>query len=151
MKIDKSHLKMGIWYEDKDGNVIPHNGAVLPPENAYTYHSCFPLELSEDIYLVRDEDGNLIDKPFSDRKLLTGHTHIGGGNSDVIMAMVNSGDYSLPEAIAVFGFSCERCMNVLAYKYLNGADGYPEHSEQWNSCNTECDFCKDEDNNESID
>ena len=37
MKIDKSHLKMGIWYEDKDGNVIPHNDAVSPPENATNF------------------------------------------------------------------------------------------------------------------
>lgn len=144
MKIDKSHLKMGIWYEDKDGNVIPHNDAVSPPENAYTYHTCFPLELCEDVYLIRNDDGNIINKPISDRKLISFHSHIGGGNSDVIMAMVNSGDYTLPEAISVFGFACERCMNVLTYKYLNGKDGYPEHSEQWDACNTKCYFCEDE-------
>lgn len=38
--------------------------------------------------------------------------------------------------------ACERCMNVLAYKYLNGADGYEEYSDEWKKCNTECDFCK---------
>ena len=72
------------------------------------------------------------------------NTSIGGGNQDVIMAMVNSGDYTLPEALVVFASACERCMNVLAYKYLNGADGYAEHSEEWEKCNTKCDFCVDE-------
>lgn len=151
MNIDKSRLRMGIWYEDKDGNFIPHNDEVLPPENAHTYHSCFPLELCENVYLVRDDDGNIVNESFSDRKLITYHTHIGGGNSDVILAMVNSGDYSLPEAIAIFGSACERCMNVLTYKYLDGADGYPEHSEPWDACNTVCYFCKGEDSNGHID
>lgn len=67
-----------------------------------------------------------------------------GGGQDVILAMVNSGDYTLEEAISVYSSACERCMNVLAYKYTNGADGYAEHSEEWEKCNTECDFCKNE-------
>lgn len=58
------------------------------------------------------------------------------------MAMVNSGDYTLQEALVVFSTACERCMNVLTYKYLNGADGYEEYSDEWEKCNTECDFCK---------
>ena len=69
---------------------------------------------------------------------------IGGGNQEVIMAMVNSGDYALEEALVVYSSACERCMNVLAYKYLNGKDGYPEHSEEWEKCNTVCDFCRGE-------
>ena len=69
---------------------------------------------------------------------------IGGGNEDVVLAMANSGDYSLSEAIAVFGNACERYMNVLAYKYLNGADGYPEYSEEWKKANIVCDFCREE-------
>ena len=144
MKIDKSRLKMGTWYEDKDGNVIPYEYGAELPENAYTKHRCFPLELHEDIYMVRDKDGNIVDSSRSNEKLITLCTHIGGGNSDVIVAMVNSGDYTLPEAISVYGSACERCANVLIYKYLNGKDGYPEHSEQWEACNTECYFCKDE-------
>lgn len=74
--------------------------------------------------------------------LIDFHTSIGGGNQDVIMAMVNSGDYTLQEALVVFSTACERCMNVLTYKYLNGADGYEEYSDEWKKCNTECDFCK---------
>lgn len=76
--------------------------------------------------------------------LIDFHTSIGGGNEDVILAMANSGDYSLSEALVVWANACERCMNVLAYKYLDGKGGYPEHSEEWEKCNTVCDFCRDE-------
>ena len=37
---------------------------------------------------------------------------------------------------------CERCGNVLLYKYLNGKDGYEEYSQEWEKANTECDFCR---------
>lgn len=143
MNIDKNKLKNGLWYEGKNGEFIPHDGKYEPPENAYTYHVCFPMELTEEIYIIRDDNGNIVDKPIGDRRLMTAHTHIGGGNSDVIIAMVQSGDYTLSEALAVFGNACERCMNALCYKYLNGKEGYPEHSEQWKRCNTVCDFCRD--------
>ena len=67
-----------------------------------------------------------------------------GGGQDCIVAMVNSGDFTLEQAIWVYANSCERCMNALAYKYLDGKDGYPEYSEEWKKCNTVCDFCRDE-------
>lgn len=60
----------------------------------------------------------------------------------MILAMTNSGEYTLPEAIAVSEEACERCSNVLAYNYLNGEDGYVEGSEEWLKCNTECRFCR---------
>lgn len=65
-----------------------------------------------------------------------------GGMSDVIVAMVNSGDYTLEQAIWICAKSCERCMNVLSDKYC-GKDGYAEYSEEWRKCNTVCEFCKD--------
>lgn len=57
--------------------------------------------------------------------------------------MVNSGDYTLEQAIWVFANSCERCMNTLLYKYLDGSDGYSEFSDEWKKANTVCDFCRD--------
>ena len=63
---------------------------------------------------------------------------------DCIVAMVNSGDFTLEQAIYVYANSCERCMNVLAYKYLDGKDGYEEYSEEWEKANTVCDFCRKE-------
>lgn len=62
--------------------------------------------------------------------------------SDVIVAMVNSGDYTLEQAIWICAKSCERCMNVLSDKYCH-RDGYAEFSDEWKKCNTVCDFCKD--------
>lgn len=64
-------------------------------------------------------------------------------NEDLVMAIANSGDYTLREAILIASIACERCMNALAYKYgLN--DGYPEYSEEWKKCGTCCEFCKGE-------
>jgi len=61
---------------------------------------------------------------------------------DLALAIANSGDYSLDEAILISATACSRCMNSLAYDY--GLDwGYEEGSEEWLKSNTECQFCKD--------
>lgn len=189
MNIDKNKLKIGIWYEDKDGNVIPGMDDIPEPimkTGVETYHTCFPLQITEHIFTYhdakkkakckhprkyREKIGGFV-KGFKGRKcnccgseqvrkswqpwgrkwdngtnitpLIDLHTSIGGGNEDVILAMANSGDFTLSEAIIVFANSCERCMNVLAYKYLDGKDGYPEFSEEWEKCNTVCDFCRED-------
>lgn len=54
MEIDKSKLKLGIWYEDENGNLIkPEDDlACEAPEGAITYHSCFPLQITEHVYVV---------------------------------------------------------------------------------------------------
>lgn len=189
MKIDKSKLKIGVWYEDENGNRIESMDKSPEPVTkvgAKTYHSCFPLEITEHLYSCHDlkekekckherkylkKDTGLIKgykgrmcmacgccqtrkwwqlwgRKWDDGASITHiadlNTTIGGGNQEVIMAMVNSGDYALEEALVVYSSACERCMNVLAYKYLNGKDGYPEHSEEWEKCNTVCDFCRGE-------
>lgn len=139
MKISKDTLNRTTWYEDNNGEIIEFGDRV--PEKAevvgLTYHTLFPLEITEHIFVV-DADGNY-------KHLTDCNTNIGKGNEDVIIAMVNSGDYTLSEAIVLWSQSCERCMNVLAYKYLNGKDGYAERSEEWYSaCGTSCRFCSDE-------
>lgn len=78
------------------------------------------------------------------RKMFTGSTHIGRGNTDLIMAMVNSGDYDLQDALLVLARSCERCGNVLTRKYLGGGHGYEEYSADWFICGTSCQFCQDD-------
>ena len=140
MKIDKSKLKMGLWYEDEDGNFIAYSGDTVDhPENVRSYHVSWPLEVREEVWFLND--GKREGKPD-----ITWRTHIGGGNQNVLLAMANSGDYTLSEAIAVWANACERCMNVLAYKYLNGSDGYPEYSDEWKKCHTRCAYCREEDN-----
>ena len=185
MKIDKAKLKMGIWYEDQEGNRIPDSAEEIwnHPANAATYHVQWPLEIREEIrgiYTNKDTCKH----PFKCRKRLkecadyaikcaacgkikysknrlqsifakwsTGpdsydcvsfQTHIGRGNEEIILAMANSGDYTLGEAIIVFATACERCMNVLSYKYTNGKEGYKEFSDEWKKCGTVCDFCRHE-------
>jgi len=61
---------------------------------------------------------------------------------DLALAMANSGDYKLSEAIIILASSCERCMNALGHKY--GVDwGYPEESEEWQKAKTVCDYCSE--------
>ncbi len=60
---------------------------------------------------------------------------------DLVLSLVNSGEYTLSEAIIIGSNCCERCLNVLIYSYVNKKDGYPENSEEWKECNTKCDFC----------
>ena len=76
------------------------------------------------------------------RKAFEGICHYGG--TDVILAMINSGDYNFEEAIIAYSTACERCMNVLAHKYLaDDSDGYEEFSDEWMKANTVCKFCED--------
>ena len=56
--------------------------------------------------------------------------------------MAFSGDFTLEEAIWVFTSACERCMNVLIYRYTQREDGYEEFSDDWKHANTECEFCR---------
>ena len=163
MKINKKDLDRFIWYEDRDGNIIEDDGS-MKKDDELTYHSCFPLEITEYMYSLKWMPETLLQKhlwrikPFRKimekkhkndiqfHEMLRTNTHIGGGNQELIMAMVNSGDYTLNQALMLLANSCERCENVLAYKYLNGKDGYAEYSDEWKKCNTVCAFCKgDED------
>lgn len=73
--------------------------------------------------------------------LITSSTHIGGAE-DLIMKMVNDGDYTLREAIMIVSTACERCINVLYNKY-GFEDGYQEFSDKWYHAGTSCQFCKD--------
>lgn len=66
-----------------------------------------------------------------------------GWSQDLVLAMANSKEYTLGEAIIIAARSCERCMNALAHKYSLDW-GYEEHSEDWEKCGTSCKFCEHE-------
>lgn len=155
MKIDYSKLKKKSWFEDENGNEVEKNNP-----NACFYRYCFPLELHDCIDEYCYHPKNLIvkficskskifykwiskgkEKTF--KRIFTGTTSFGSKwAQDCIVSMVNSGDFTLEQAILVYANSCERCMNSLLYKYLDGKKGYEEFSEEWKRCNTECYFCK---------
>ena len=136
MRIDKSKLKIGLWFTDADGNYIPYNGEVHP-EGAVYAHSCFPLEVREEVYRIR-KDGGYGNKD----KVLTSCTNIPRDSGQLLVAMVNSGDYDLYEAMGILARCCERCLNVIWNKYLPDIDGYAEFSEEWHKANTFCEFCE---------
>lgn len=161
MKIDLSKMKC-YWWEDAEGNILELEGDRLPTEEEMEkypcYHSEFPCQIHHEIahygYHPRGIDRWLIKLPVvgkyvkkrigkTFKDLATIRTTYNSGG-DCIVAMVNSGDYTLKQAIWVYANSCERCMNALCYKYLNGKDGYEEYSEEWHKCNTTCSFCEGE-------
>lgn len=146
MKINLEKLKMHSWFEDDEGNIYPNTSSLDLPKDKkhFTYRSVFPCTYREELheYCVH-ESIDPVNMTFS--RLLSTNTSYGSKTSqECIVAMVNSGDYTLEEAIYVYANACERCMNVLLHKYLNGADGYEEYSDEWNKANTVCDWCKEE-------
>ena len=79
---------------------------------------------------------------YGSRIAFTGTVNIGDEN--IILAMANSGDYTLSEAIIAYSMACERCSNELWYKYTNGKEGYAEGSDEWKKCHTQCKWCETE-------
>lgn len=168
MIINLEKLKMGHWFEDEEGNIYDGTSDTLPKDKDYfTYHRIDPCAYIQEVdtYTCHPEYEhennsfyqamlhfkwfrNLMRKKYKEHRtfkpLFTSHTGFGAKFSqECIVAMVNSGDYTLAEAIYVYANACERCMNVLLYKYLDGKDGYEEFGEEWQKCNTVCDWCKD--------
>ena len=140
MKIDKNKLKVGMWYTDENGETVPWNGEVINPKGAVYAYTCWPLEIRTDVYRIR-EDGHWGSKD----RVFSSSTNLSRDMGRLAVAMVNSGDYDLYEALAVLAEACERCANVLLHKYLpDDEDGYEEFSEDWYKANTVCDFCKGE-------
>ena len=161
MKIDLTKMRFH-WWEDEQGNILEIDSDEVPTEEEREkypfYHSCFPCQIHHNIshydyhpsgiykLLIKlPLIGTHVKKKFGKtfKNLCTINTTYNSG-SDCIVAMVNSGDYTLQQAIWIYANSCERCMNALCYKYLNGTDGYPEHSEEWDKCGTVCQFCEEE-------
>ena len=169
MKVDLTKLKRFSWFEDEDGNIYENSPSLNLPKDKdfFTYHVINPCVYTEtvDAYCCHpqyEHENNpfyqamlhfkwfnkLMRKKYRDhmtfRHMISSNTGFGAKFSqDCIVAMVNSGDYTLAEAIYVYCNSCERCMNVLLHKYLNGADGYEEYSDEWKKCNTVCDWCRE--------
>ena len=139
MKIDKSKLKVGLWFTDENGEVIPCDDNAVCPKGAVYAHSCWPLEIRTDTYQIQ-ENGHYGAKD----RIFTANVNMSRDMGKLAVAMVNSGDYDLYEALAVLAQACERCTNVLLNKYLPEEDGYEEYSEYWYKANTVCDFCKGE-------
>ena len=168
MKINLAMLKKHYWFEDEDGNIYDAQDALPKNKDYFTYHSIFPCTYTHEVdsYTFhpehRHENNSLYQallhfKPFRKivtklhknnktfKRMISMSTSFGNSFSqDCVVAMVNSGEYTLEEAIYVYCNSCERCMNVLLHKYLNGKEGYEEHSEEWEKCGTICEWCKDE-------
>lgn len=131
--IDKKKL-LTLWYEDENGNkYIPSHDETpsdIPIDDFPYQVSQFPTELKTTYLRCYDSRSEEVAE---------------GSQTwpeDLVLAMANSGNYSLSESILIAASSCERCLNALCHKY--GLDnGYPEGSEEWKKCGTVCDFCEE--------
>ena len=56
MNIDKSKLKLGVWYEDTDGNIYRNNDDSVekPRADIVSRHACYPTEINEKIEMYYD-------------------------------------------------------------------------------------------------
>jgi hypothetical protein len=150
MDIDKSKFEY-FYFTDINDNKCEKDD----PNVAY-YHSGFPCMYTETLDSYKYEPRGIHkllyklplinklykNKPKSFRYLATFSTHYDCGE-ETILSMVNSGDYTLGEAIYIYANSCERCANVLENKY-NPEKGYKEYSLDWWMTDTRCDFCREE-------
>jgi hypothetical protein len=161
-----------LWYEDKDGNVIPHVPGESPFHDGNLYQHTRSVSMRHNVLgSVRQKD---VDACSHDVVLATGGwvdgvegrecrgckgtqtRHTGepwpekweggacynvismnsGWDSNVVTAMVRSGDYTAKEAALIAATSCERCWNVLLHYYNedNPAEepdpGYPIGSDE---------------------
>lgn len=125
-----------LWYEDEEGNRLPDRSEAeqmdgsFVPDGSHTQHSQFPTELRHNI-LVMNEDGT------SSSLGSMSSTY----SSDLLTAMIRSGEWDAADAIQVAGQSCERCMNVLYDRY-GLEDGYPFGSDAYWRCGTRCTMCE---------
>lgn len=92
------------------------------------------------------------DQPWPKKWSSNGSRHVmtvnNGWSEDLVLAIANSGDWNLRDAILVVANSCERCMNALAHKY--GLKwGYPEFGDEWKKTGTSCEFCESDSKSKS--
>ena len=162
MNIDLSKCKDAI-YEDSKGNIVSHDS----PDAKYVYINMPCIVRSKNFYKYRPKNSimkllcqnksiyKFISKyimNFNDFDLKPFDLHYDvSWDSDLaqkcIVAMSYNHGYSLIEAIYVWSNSCERCRNVLVYRYLDkkdrGSFGYEEYSPKWFRCPSRCNHCKD--------
>lgn len=146
----KDYEYPNIWYEDSEGNIYKEEAKTLElsvpnVSGEITYHSCFPMDIHENVSLIKDNQFE---------RLFTGTS---GCSRDLVLAMTRpSFKERLKSVFRTFKWMpvadidqamrhasrCERCMNALAYVY--GLDwGYKPFSEEWHKSGTSCKVCKD--------
>lgn len=119
-----------LWYEDEEGNTIPHKEGDVPDKSFYQHFRHVSL-MDE----MNGPDG----------------FHMAGSNGvwwGAVEALIKNKNWDADKAAMTMGIACERCMNALAWwantinKENGERDGYPIFGPEWNKTNTECEFCE---------
>lgn len=183
MTTPKIKVPETLWYEDKDGNVIPHVPGETPFSDKELYQHTRSVAMRHNVLgQVRQAD---VDACSHDETRATGGwidgvegreccgckgtqvrhlpepwpekweggscynvvTMNSGWDSNVVNAMVRSGDYGAKDAALISATCCERCWNVLLYHYhvqreeVGDDHGYPIGSDEEMMCGTSCILC----------
>lgn len=121
MNIDLKKLEKTHWFEDENGNEIASEEVdrlIRPGNKAIFYRHSFPLEIHDyiDEYCYHPKNPIIkflcrksqrfynwisVGKERTFKTILDGRTTYGSGQ-DCIVAMVNSGDFTLKQAILVY-------------------------------------------------
>ena len=137
-----------LYYQDRDGNVLPGNDVGEPPEGArYQVYQNPAALITQYVDLEHRGKGSPV---FA--RAETGYS------PDLVLAMVRPdaaekkaqrdryGSHApaldFRAAVLMAALSCERCGNALAHRY-GLAWGYREHSKEWYRTNTSCERCQD--------
>jgi hypothetical protein len=128
VKVDHSKIPTHWWETENGERWIPPGNELdeTPPAGFIYQHFMFPCQVVHKCYRGKN-------------MILNGYNGYAPG---LAHAIANDDDnaFMLDDAIMVATIACERCMNVLSYKYDLGW-GYPEYSDEWKECGTECVFC----------
>lgn len=148
MKIENCNL-FTLWVEREDGSDKREFGIMadgsqpdVPPPSTHPI-ACvrFPTTVTTE-YFRRRPDGGY----GGDDKIAAG-SQSAPESLVIAMAVGANGQPKrrLRDALVIASHACERCMNTLAH--IHGLDwGYPEGSDDWLRCGTECDMCRDDPN-----
>ena len=126
----KRHMLDMMQFRDKDDKpIFVEENAIGIPENAVAYD--FISTSVTTIHNVKNDEGKWVD-------VLTGNST---WSEDLVVAIFNNTGATLKESIFIASLACEACLNVLADNY-GLSWGYPYNSEEFKSCGTSCNFCK---------
>lgn len=130
-----------MWWENEDGDTwvpdLTKDAGDFPPPGTYPYaHSCFPLDITHQIYKVRPDGGY-----GTDDLIGTLNSGLSSDSGDLAIVMRQVDGISLAEALGLVANSCERCHNIMLNHY-GFDDGYTKDSPEAQRVGTHCRLCR---------
>lgn len=120
-------------YRFLDDKLQPYEGTDFPSLDT---HKWMDVRLTPALKIMAFNLRNISGSPLEIRE-----KEINAINPDLVCALVKIEGMNLVDAITFAGECCERCNNLLGYRYSLGY-GYPHTSDEAEKCSTKCSCCK---------